>query len=555
MSSFLHVGSFINNTASTNANVTVASNLNLTFVHIPKNAGTAIEEAGAASQVWWPRKWLSFWHGLQMPDNSNSSCEKYHVPPQYLEQLNDSDSSVFDNEGTFCVTRHPYERAVSEYLYMLSVPWGAGMSDMFHTGLHDKPDCSVEGLNHFLQSSILAIKNGSEFLHDCHMVPQVEFVWGKDGRQWCKHILRSDGLPDNFNDLMRDHGYSVHLEKKVRSNNSTKTCPDITVDSLSSETLDLLNEVYSEDFERLGYNKRSGMSTPKATPPVASTPNSDVALASVAEGAKVNLTFVHIPTNDGEAIEEAGAAEHLWWPRKWLSFWHGVQMPDGNSCEKYHVPPQYLEQLNDSDSAVFAKEGTFCVTSHPYERAVSEYLYMLDAPWGARMSEHFHTGLHEKPACSAEGLNHFLRLALNAVKNGTKFLHDCHMVPQADFIWGRDGRQWCKHILRSDRLPGAFNDLMRDHGYAARLDDGFRNSNGTTSCALTPASLSRETMELLDSVYEDDFAKLGYNNALPDGPAKLVDTTPAALLELSGDDRRLRLQSQRAARLRGGAHL
>eukprot|EP00927_Polykrikos_kofoidii_P072354 TRINITY_DN68482_c0_g1_i1.p1 TRINITY_DN68482_c0_g1~~TRINITY_DN68482_c0_g1_i1.p1 ORF type:complete len:555 (+),score=38.07 TRINITY_DN68482_c0_g1_i1:81-1667(+) len=227
------------------------------------------------------------------------------------------------------------------------------------------------------------------------------------------------------------------------------------------------------------------------------------------------LMFIHIPKNAGTAIEEASARQKVWWPRKWLSFWRGVHMPDGSSCEKYHVPPQYLRVLGEpeGDISVFKKHGSFCVTRHPYDRAVSEYLYMLQRNWGAAMSTQYFTDLLEKPRCTPEGLNYFLQSALSKVLEGRKFLHDCHFLPQVEYIWGSDGYQWCNHVLRQEDLPYAFNELMASHGYLPRLQIAKIN-NSTEACGnITVSSLSGRTKRLIDTIYRDDFAKLNYTKA------------------------------------------
>ena len=42
---------------------------------------------------------------------------------------------------------------------------------------------------------------------------------------------------------------------------------------------------------------------------------------------------------------------------------------------------------------------------------------------------------------------------MHMVLGGQAFLSDCHFVPQASFVWGPQGKQWCQNILRIDTLP------------------------------------------------------------------------------------------------------
>lgn len=451
----------------------------LTFVHIPKNGGTAIEQAGQAGGVWWPRKWLSFWHGIHMPDGS--WCEKYHVPPQYLLSLGDPDAPVFDDPGTFCVVRHPFERAVSEYKYMLSVKWGRSMSEMYGTGLYDHPKCTAEGLNHFLQRALTNFLKGKRFLHDCHMVPQTEFIWGKDGKQWCRKILRSENLVPSFNALMADHRYGVRLRDE-KINNSTDACHGVSVEHLYHKTKRMLETVYESDLKRLNYS--SGM---------------------------VPLQFLHIPRNAGTEISEMAAREHVPWGRRIVPFQKRAQLPDSNWCEKHHVPLQHmdLEQVRPYEGA-----ETFCVSRHPYDRAVSAYKAISTMKDFETLMKADGLGslLHVKQ-CTVPNMNAFLQAAANLLQSGQSYALDCQMAPQTAYTLNADGTDACHVTLRYKELPEAFNHLMVARGFPqVQLNASGFHLHGTSRVCpdVTSEDLAPETRKVLDTLYEADFQKLDY---------------------------------------------
>lgn len=209
----------------------------LLFLHIPKNAGTTIEDSGRDVGISWGRMLNQ---GLKvMPDGSK--CNMWHVPPAYLpagKQFN-----PYANAEVFCVTRHPYERAVSEYNYLVGVPWGKQHPIM--------PLCQPLGLNNFLSATLQEVKGGKKFTNDCHMVPQSDYVWGPSGRQWCQTVLKIDHLTAEFNQLMAQRGLSVRLGPK--KNSKAGVCPKVSTASLTPATKALINQVYAADFAKLGY--------------------------------------------------------------------------------------------------------------------------------------------------------------------------------------------------------------------------------------------------------------------------------------------------------------
>ena len=81
-----------------------------TFIHIPKTAGRSIEAAMHRPSL-----------TLQLGERKRQllrpvpkHCPLYHVPPALFEGLNPY-TVFFHGALTFCVVRHPFSRALSEY--------------------------------------------------------------------------------------------------------------------------------------------------------------------------------------------------------------------------------------------------------------------------------------------------------------------------------------------------------------------------------------------------------------------------------------------------------
>jgi hypothetical protein len=217
------------------------------FLHIPKNAGTTAEEAGSMAGVSWGAKDLGL-HGQQLMDDGNT-CPRWHVPPTVAgepSQYHRSDTRVF------CISRHPYDRAVSEYKYLLSVPWGRHNGKQMGVPLGEHPVCSEEDLNLFIQRSMDKIQQNRRYIFDCHFVPQVQYIWNEEGERTCHDIIPLSELSTSFDDLMERRGHPARLPKE-RFNKHKDACEGLTKDNLTKLSKAMLNEVYAKDFKKLNY--------------------------------------------------------------------------------------------------------------------------------------------------------------------------------------------------------------------------------------------------------------------------------------------------------------
>ena len=192
----------------------------LEFIHIPKNAGTTIENVANDKNIKW---------GRFKPEHRNKvgskKCTYWHVPPKHFYLNN-----YYDSDDTFCVIRDPRDRMVSEYSYR-------------HKGQTDKNN--KEDMNKWLRENMNDenVYNGGL---NCHFVPQHEYIYNDNNERTCNHILKFDNLTSEFNDLMEKKNVDVRLSDKKKDNQSNFK---LTIDDIDDENMQKIFKLYKKDFE------------------------------------------------------------------------------------------------------------------------------------------------------------------------------------------------------------------------------------------------------------------------------------------------------------------
>lgn len=218
----------------------------LIFLHIPKNAGTAIEDAAYAQGISWGR-YMDF---KSCSLGSEACVASWHTPPRLLQGI-----SMYTNSTVFCVVRDPYLRAISEYQYFAAHP---EFRDQYSSAPLPVDPCSAVGLNAFLGYVLTEFLNGHTLLGMCHILPQSHYIWAPPNasghqEQTCKEVLRLEDFPTAFDELMTRYGYTDLRLPPHRINKAT--CSNLGPKDLSSYVKSLLSQVYAQDFAKLGYKE------------------------------------------------------------------------------------------------------------------------------------------------------------------------------------------------------------------------------------------------------------------------------------------------------------
>jgi hypothetical protein len=185
----------------------------LKFIHIPKNAGTSIEELGKKLNLTWGKYDYS---NLDLREKlSEIPCCYWH---NYLFKNN-------NNVDYFCIIRNPYDRIKSEYFYRKN------KNQVFNLSM-----------NLWIKKFL---KNNTKNIYDCHLVPQYNYIFDKDGNKKIKHVLRLDNnLNKNLKKLLEKYNINMDTYDFEEKNKSKKN-----KDSISKDNIKLINEYYKKDFE------------------------------------------------------------------------------------------------------------------------------------------------------------------------------------------------------------------------------------------------------------------------------------------------------------------
>lgn len=206
------------------------ANQTILYFHIPKAGGTSIE------------KWLA---ELTQPSlyqsrrSADMPCVPQHFHGALIEHL--FGSEFFDY--SFCVTRNPYARLLSEYNYRVTIP-------RLKNKLLPRPS-----LHRWLRRALSRYAS-DQFVFSNHIRPQHEFMLERT-----EYFRLEDGLHPLRDRLMDVTGQELP-DTFPRKNVSRKIATE-----LSEQDAAVIRKFYQRDFEIFGYDPDSwrGISDPTST--------------------------------------------------------------------------------------------------------------------------------------------------------------------------------------------------------------------------------------------------------------------------------------------------
>ena len=201
----------------------------LQFIHIPKNAGTSIENLGYKFGIKWGR-FIPFYK-YKYKTSNNIKCSHWHNPYFTRE----------DNTDYFTVVRNPYDKIISEFYY-----------DNGHTNEKYASDSHLKSFYLWLDEKHKIIKS-NKYKNDCHLLPQHEYIYDSNGKKRIDHIIYMDkDFKENLDKLFKKYNLGIDINKLKKDNSRKKT---FSKNDINQNALNKINEMYSKDFEKFSFTK------------------------------------------------------------------------------------------------------------------------------------------------------------------------------------------------------------------------------------------------------------------------------------------------------------
>jgi len=218
-----------NESLSNDIPIPFVPNKELKFIHITKTGGSSIEDCAFRNKIYYGKYdkeynmnhinignktqigYVSQWHIL-FPLNSIEYKQKY---------------------DWFMIVRNPYTRIISEINYLF----------IFNPAVSENIINHLDNINNMIQYYIV---NRSQI--GDHFTEQYLYL---DPDPNIKiHVLKFENMKEDFDSLMKLYNIDIVLD--VHKNKSKNL---IKMEHLYKNTIELINSVYSKDFELFNYNK------------------------------------------------------------------------------------------------------------------------------------------------------------------------------------------------------------------------------------------------------------------------------------------------------------
>ena len=192
----------------------------LKFIHITKCAGTYIENIGIKHGY----KWGRFHKEYGLNTHCSEPWHNYIIP-----------DSIKNKYDWFMIIRNPYHRIISEFY----CKWGFG-------GYKRIKNHTIQSMNDFLKKQIHNRDKLSQ--GGGHYTEQYKYIEHNPNST----IIHYENFVEELSSLFKKYNIHIPLEFKIEPKIKKQT---FTINDFDSELIELINKVYSKDFELGGYTK------------------------------------------------------------------------------------------------------------------------------------------------------------------------------------------------------------------------------------------------------------------------------------------------------------
>ena len=250
-----HNSQYIENFENINTNNyndnTTNKNIKLEFIHIPKNAGTSIENFANKFGI----KWGRYKSKDEYPLSDNKTCTYYYYhSPFFVRQ---------PNTHYFILVRNPYDRLISEFYYRggnvyIGKNTKSQLNSKNGTQNNDEENTNnrkIDHINKFYDwfNKIKEIYKSNKYWNNCHILPQHYYIYDKNGNKKVEHIIKIDkNLNDNLDTLFKKYNLNIDVTELKKENSYKKA---FNKEDLAQHVLDEIYEIYKDDFKLLKFDK------------------------------------------------------------------------------------------------------------------------------------------------------------------------------------------------------------------------------------------------------------------------------------------------------------
>lgn len=213
----------------------------LYLIHIPKAAGTAVEEICYTYGECVGQCYTNRHHSMRPIDEKYYKMSPWHVPLQYFSK--NKVKEIYESHIIFAIVRNPYDRILSDFRF-------------WHDYYELRPELQKDKYHKFLIKNLKNINTfvdtGINTLHyDGHFIPMAEFIDESENIT----ILRHESLNKDFNKFLTDNSIDIPQDLlKIPTVNVSKSHRSISIKDFSKSSLKKINKIYKNDFIRFKYN-------------------------------------------------------------------------------------------------------------------------------------------------------------------------------------------------------------------------------------------------------------------------------------------------------------